>query len=77
MDQLQILLRNALQILPIVKTTFPGVNFDNIDSMHGCDTPSSDPERLACKWKLANQILTQYRVAGVQVRPTLTALYEV
>jgi hypothetical protein len=57
-DQVQLLFRNALQILDIVKATFPNeVYQDNLGSIN-CDEVDSSGAELACLWRNLDEILT-------------------
>jgi hypothetical protein len=76
-DQLQLLLRNALQILAIVKAQFPGVDFDNVEDVKDCDGAHGQDQSLACQWKDASRMIQEYRQSGSDVKPALTALYRV
>jgi hypothetical protein len=76
-DQLQLLLRNALQILPIVKAQFPGTDFDNVQDISSCTSPSGSDESLACKWKNASRKVQEFRESSDEVKPALNALFEV
>jgi ethanolamine phosphate transferase 2 subunit G len=76
-DQLQLLLRNALQIVSVLKATFSATDFDHPDIVKGCDNPSSDANLLACKWKNATREIMEYQRSGENVLPCLTALFEV
>lgn len=49
-DRVQLLLRNARQILAIVKATFPSETFDNPFAKIDCKEFSSSGRELACKW---------------------------
>ena len=50
-DRVQILLRNAYQILDVVKASFPNPAFDNPLAELKCQDPSSSGHELACKWR--------------------------
>lgn len=54
-DKVQILLRNARQILNVVIATFP--SFENDGPSHSCHEIPSNVERLACEWKAIMQQL--------------------
>ncbi|KAF2184722.1 GPI ethanolamine phosphate transferas-like protein 2 [Zopfia rhizophila CBS 207.26] len=56
-DRIQLLLRNAKQILTIVKATFPAHNFkDKVQEMN-CEGSLSSGEELSCKWQNVVQAL--------------------
>jgi ethanolaminephosphotransferase len=71
-DQLQLLLRNALQILSNVKAQFPGLDFENVQE----DCQVGD-HPLVCEWKIASKAIQGYRETGGSVSPALTRLYKV
>ncbi|KAE8450118.1 hypothetical protein EG329_006899 [Mollisiaceae sp. DMI_Dod_QoI] len=48
-DKVQILLRNAKQILSVVTTTFS--SFELAGPSSGCESSSDDVEELACRWR--------------------------
>jgi hypothetical protein len=50
LDRLQILQRNAQQILKIVTTAFPTDSFEG-PAPNDCSDLSIDIERLSCEWK--------------------------
>jgi hypothetical protein len=64
-------------MLPIVKATFPGTDFENVDILQGCEKPNSDIASLSCKWKVANQAMAQYSSSGSNIEASLNGLYEV
>lgn len=64
-DRAQILLRNALQILKIVKATFPNPAFDNPFAEVQCDAISSSAQELVCKWRAVTNV---FQAAG-HLRP--------
>jgi hypothetical protein len=76
-DQLQLLLRNALQILPIVKAQFSGTDFDNLQDVSSCTSPSNADESLACKWKDASRKIQTFQETPEEIKPALNALFEV
>lgn len=76
-DQLQLLLRNSLQILSIVKAKFSTVDFDGPSDLSDYSQTSSDAEALACKWKYAKTQVEAYQDSDVAVKSSLTALYAV
>jgi ethanolaminephosphotransferase len=53
-DRLQLVLRNALQILDIVKATFPNEVHNAVTGDADCDQPESAGAELACLWSTAN-----------------------
>ena len=55
-DQLQLLRRNAEQILQIVKATFPNAPFGERSHIKDCSTSASDIQELVCKWQQASQL---------------------
>ncbi|KAK8225684.1 alkaline-phosphatase-like protein [Phyllosticta capitalensis] len=64
-NRAQILLRNALQILKIVKATFPNPAFDNPFAEVQCDAISSSAQELVCKWRAVTNV---FQAAG-HLRP--------
>lgn len=48
-DKLQILLRNARQILHVVTATFP--SFESDGPSQACNESSDDVAELACEWR--------------------------
>jgi hypothetical protein len=76
-DQLQLLLRNALQMLPIVKAQFPGTDFDNLQDISSCTSPGGVDESLACKWKAAARSILEFQESVSDVKPALNSLFEV
>ncbi|KAF2087017.1 alkaline phosphatase-like protein [Saccharata proteae CBS 121410] len=60
-DRVQLLLRNALQILTIVKATFPNHAFTNPFANLSCESPASSGDVLACKWRRVSDI---FQAAG-------------
>lgn len=52
-DQVQLLLRNSLQILDIVKATFPGEDFGSDIIELDCNSATSTGAELACLWREA------------------------
>ena len=56
---MQLLLRNALQLLVIVKETFPHSYYDNEDENFTCGGGSSTSDELACLWRQVNEQLKQ------------------
>ncbi|KAG0648280.1 Glycosylphosphatidylinositol-anchor biosynthesis 7 [Hyphodiscus hymeniophilus] len=52
-DRIQILLRNARQVLSIVTATFP--SFETEGPLDKCDEASSSIEELACQWRWLKQ----------------------
>ncbi|OHF00103.1 GPI ethanolamine phosphate transferase [Colletotrichum orchidophilum] len=70
-DQVQLLVRNARQILNIVTATFGSEMFDltsNIDQK-ACSNPRDDAHELACEWHRVNEAL-QTMDAEVDLDPT-------
>lgn len=49
-ERAHILLENCMQILKLVKATFPGRTFDATPPPHRCDSPTSHIEDLECAW---------------------------
>jgi ethanolaminephosphotransferase len=54
-DKIQILWRNAKQILNVVAATFP--SFESEGPSSNCNELGGDVEPLACKWKTISQTL--------------------
>jgi hypothetical protein len=76
-EQQKILLRNALQILSIVKATFSSIDFGNHEDLAACTHPDSDAEKLACHWKKAMTLVQDFQISKKDVKPSLNALFEV
>ena len=68
------LLRNALQILTIVKAQFPGLSFDNVDNAGDCDIADHP---LVCEWSTASRMIREYRESGGSISPVLSRLHKV
>jgi hypothetical protein len=58
MDAQQILFRNALQMLDIVKATFPNEVYDGPAGVEYCDKKESPGAELACLWRTCNELLS-------------------
>jgi ethanolaminephosphotransferase len=56
-EHIQILHRNALQILDIVKATFPNEAYDGPSGVVNCDRLESSGAELACHWRTCNERL--------------------
>ena len=54
-DKIQILVRNARQILNIVTAAFGGELFDTASQTDPCTLEQSDINELACEWRKINQ----------------------
>ncbi|KAF4634614.1 hypothetical protein G7Y89_g3507 [Cudoniella acicularis] len=54
-DKIQILLRNAKQILKVVTAAFPSFEGDGLSTY--CDELQADVDELACKWRSISKIL--------------------
>ncbi len=50
-------LRNAFQILGVVKATFPDMSFDDQSILQVCSQESSAPENVRCLWKSAIELV--------------------
>lgn len=57
-DRIQILLRNAMQMLDIAQATFPHPAYDDPTAPAHCGEPSSTAEELACAWRAIQESLT-------------------
>jgi ethanolaminephosphotransferase len=66
-DQIQLLLRNSLQVLDIVKATFSSEGFDSDDRDLSCDNMRSAGTELSCLWREA-----KFAVASVDSSVLLT-----
>ena len=56
-DRVQMILRNAMQMLDIVKATFPHPAFDSpFAALDGCNAPPNDGIELACKWRRVTDV---------------------
>jgi ethanolamine phosphate transferase 2 subunit G len=64
-DKVQLLLRNAKQILSIVKATFPHPSFENPLVEMNCDGSLSTGMDLACRWRKVTDL---FRASG-SLRP--------
>jgi ethanolaminephosphotransferase len=73
----QLLLRNALQILDIVKATFPGENFDDRKYQADCEEPQSPGIELACLWHNVQRELRVDDTSKSQTDLTVQALFNV
>ncbi|KAF1985913.1 alkaline phosphatase-like protein [Aulographum hederae CBS 113979] len=60
-DRVQLLLRNAMQMLTIVKATFSYEAFENPYATLDCSDPLSSGHELACKWRRVTDI---FRATG-------------
>ncbi|APA15371.1 hypothetical protein sscle_14g101410 [Sclerotinia sclerotiorum 1980 UF-70] len=58
-DRVQILLRNARQIVSVVTATFP--SFENDGPSDNCHELSSSVDDLACQWRRITQVLTDLK----------------
>lgn len=58
-DKIQVLVRNARQLLQIIIATFGGDLFDNKSDVDPCTSPSSKIEELACDWRKINARASQ------------------
>lgn len=74
-DQIQLLLRNSLQILDIVKATFPGEDFDSGSLELSCGTAGSIGAELACLWREARASTESARSSALLTDSALLALY--
>lgn len=54
-DKIQILIRNARQILKIVTAAFGGELFDEQSNVDPCALEATDINELACEWRKINQ----------------------
>lgn len=54
-DKIQILLRNAKQILTVATATFP--SFEDIGASQDCEDAKNDVDELACRWRAISQSL--------------------
>lgn len=61
-DYVQLLLRNALQLLDIVKATFPHPFWANADAPFDCIHVDTTADDLACSWKAVLDGLPQDEV---------------
>ncbi|KAI9757849.1 MAG: major facilitator super transporter protein [Chaenotheca gracillima] len=60
-DQIQLLSRNAKQILEVVKATFPSPAWEQRMASADCNSQDlSDVDELACKWKETLALLSAY-----------------
>lgn len=56
-ERVQLFHRNALQILDIVKATFPTIDFQSKYEKAHCEQPSSAGQDLGCKWRRAAELV--------------------
>jgi len=71
-----LLLRNALQILDIVRATFPGEDFDS-DTIHvSCENSPSAGSELACQWRVAKAELENNGISDLLADSTVASLYK-
>lgn len=76
MDQVQLLLRNALQLLDIVRATFPGEDFDP-DTIHlSCENSPSAGSELACRWREAKAGIENADASVLLTDTALASLYK-
>lgn len=76
-DQMQLLLRNALQILDIVKSTFPGEIFHDVGHHADCNQAHSSGAELACLWHNVQGELHVDDTSDSQTAITVQALFKV
>lgn len=74
-DQIQLLLRNSLQILDIVKATFPGEDFDSDSLELSCGTAASTGAELACLWREARTSAESVGSSTLLADSALVSLY--
>ncbi|KAI1429342.1 alkaline-phosphatase-like protein [Xylaria sp. FL1777] len=65
-DQLQILIRNARQILAIVSATLGGSSFESVASERHCLRPSSSAAELVCEWRRIGEFAVPAATDSVQ-----------
>ena len=58
-DQVQLLERNARQMLGIVDATFPGPPLEERYTSLDCMDADEDIQKLACNWKQVSRLLKQ------------------
>jgi ethanolaminephosphotransferase len=75
-DQIQLLLRNSLQILDIVKATFPGEDFDSDSLELSCGTAASTGAELACLWREARTSAESVGSSALLADSALVSLYQ-
>ena len=68
------MLRNAQQLLRIVKATFTDTHFDGQPDPSSCNHPSSDAERLHCLWDGARAVVNDQKATTTAVLAALTAV---
>lgn len=56
-DKIQIAMQNAVQILGVIKATFPEMSFDHQSTLRGCSQESSSLENLRCQWETAMELV--------------------
>lgn len=61
-DKIQVLVRNARQLLQIVTATFGGDLFGDEVDVDPCTTKASDVEELACDWRKINTRASQLAI---------------
>jgi ethanolaminephosphotransferase len=76
-DQAQLLLRNAMQILDIVKATFPNEMYDESAKELDCENMSSSGAELACLWRDATNKRPVSDAAHLQIEKSLQSLFKV
>ena len=74
-DQVQLLFRNSLQILDIVKATFPGEDFDSDIVEPDCNSVTSTGAELACLWREARMSTDRVESSMLLADSALVSLY--
>lgn len=68
--------QNALQMLQIVKATFPEVSFDKLSDSSRCINPKSDGLTLRCLWATATGMLDPRQTYGeTEILDALTRVF--
>lgn len=75
-DRLQHMLRNAHQILKIVKAKFPSVSFDSVDE-NACQSGRSSAEGLDCRWQKTMAVVEKYDNDPSNLKSVLGEVYSV
>ncbi|KAI1365234.1 alkaline-phosphatase-like protein [Xylaria arbuscula] len=73
-DRLQILKRNARQILAIVTATLGGSSLENVASEKDCLSPSSSAAELVCEWRRISETTKPATAEGTQQQHRITEL---
>lgn len=71
-DRVELMLRNAQQLLAIVRAAYP--DFDDKGSLSDCIEASTDVEELSCWWKKSQGAYENFKMNGANQDVTLELL---